>query len=613
MYNKKKDNHIKRFLQKMKCLKNQEVIKIGIVMLLILWLLESAIHVFIFNEGSFISNLFSLDLHEIWMRLLILVIFIAFICYTGKIISKLKNAETESKEIQSELLQIFNTAADAMRIIDKEFNVIRANDTFMALTGLTKNEVIGKKCYETLSGSACHTPLCPVYQISSGKQRIEYDIEKKKKDGSSIYCILTATPFLNTSGNLIGIVEDFRDITERKKVEEELIKTRNELEIKIEEKTKSLKEANERLEIEISEGERASGQMHQLNEKLKLQLEEIEKRNQEIAFLGEMSTMLQSCLEFNETFKIISKYAEKLFPADSGAIYLYSNSRNILEEMSAWGKNIYSENVFSPHDCWALRRGQIYANKEQFTEFNCKHVIQNDSLNYLCIPLMAQGETLGLFYFQNLEEELLSSSKKMLLNTFSEHIAMALSNLRLREVLRNQAIRDPLTGLFNRRYMEETLEREISRASRQKLIVGVIMIDIDHFKLFNDTYGHKAGDIMLKEVGRFLQTNVRKEDIACRFGGEEFIVIMIGASREIIYQRAEFLRKNAKNINPEYEGSVLKNITLSIGVAIYPDHGETGESIIRAADIALYKSKHDGRDRVTIAHAEETDIFNPPE
>jgi len=161
--------------------------------------------------------------------------------------------------------------------------------------------------------------------------------------------------------------------------------------------------------------------------------------------------------------------------------------------------------------------------------------------------------------------------------------------------------------------MEETLEREISRASRQKLIVGVIMIDIDHFKLFNDTYGHKASDIMLKEVGRFLQTNVRKEDIACRFGGEEFIVIMIGASREIVYQRAEFLRKNAKNINPEYEGNVLKNITLSIGVAIYPDHGETGESIIRAADIALYKSKHEGRDRVTIAHAEETDIFTPPE
>lgn len=597
----------------MKRLINKEVVKIGVFMLLILWLLESAVHAFIFKEGSFINNLFSLDLHEIWMRALILIIFTIFICYTGKIISNLKKAESISKESQSELSQIFNSAADAMRVIDKDFNVLRANDTFIKLTGMTADEIISKKCYETLSGSACHTPLCPVYQITSGKKRVEYDIEKKKKDGTSIYCMLTASPFYNSGGELVGIIEDFRDITERKKMEEELIKARNELEVEIEQRTKALKEANERLEIEISESERASGQMHLLNEKLKMQLEEIEKRNREIAFLGEMSTMLQSCLDVNETFKIISQYASKLFPMESGAVYLYSNSRNILEEMSVWGKNIHSENVFAPHDCWALRRGQIYANKEQITGFNCKHITTMDSLNYLCIPLMAQGETLGLFYFQNSKEDVLPSSQKMLINTFSEHIAMALSNLKLREVLRNQAIRDPLTGLFNRRYMEETLEREISRASRQKLVVGVIMIDLDHFKLFNDTYGHKAGDVMLKEVGRFLQSNVRKEDIACRFGGEEFIIIMIGASREIISQRAEFLRKNVKKINPEYEGNILKNITLSIGVAIYPDHGETGESIIHAADMALYKSKHDGRDRVTIAHAEFSNIFTQPE
>ncbi len=590
----------------MKCLKNKEVLKIGVFTLLILWILESAIHSFIFKEGSFLSVLFSMDLHEIWMRSIILIIFTMFIYYTGNLISKLKKAESISKEIQSELTQIFNTAPDAKRVIDKEFNVIRANDTFVVLAGLTSSEIMGKKCYETLSGSACHTPLCPVYQILSGKQKVEYDIEKKKKDGTSVYCMLTATPLYNSEGNLIGIVEDFRDITERKKEEEELIKIRNELEIKVEERTQALKEAKDKLEIEISESERASGQMHLLNEKLKLQLEEIEKRNREIAFLGEMSTMLQSCIDTDETFKIISKYAGKLFPADSGAIYLYSNSRNILEEMSGWGENIKSEDVFYPHDCWALRRGQIYANKEQFTEFSCKHVRSDNSLNYLCNPLMAQGETLGLFYFQSSTDDTFTSSKKMLINTFSEHIAMALSNLRLREVLKNQAIRDPLTGLFNRRYMEETLEREISRASRQKLIVGVIMIDLDHFKLFNDTYGHKAGDVMLKEVGRFLQTNVRKEDIACRYGGEEFIVIMIGASHDIIYQRAESLRKNVKNISPEYEGNILKNITLSIGVAIYPDHGETGENIIRAADIALYKSKHEGRDRVTIAHTEES-------
>jgi diguanylate cyclase (GGDEF)-like protein len=184
--------------------------------------------------------------------------------------------------------------------------------------------------------------------------------------------------------------------------------------------------------------------------------------------------------------------------------------------------------------------------------------------------------------------------------TVAEHIALALANLKLQDTLRSQSIRDPLTGLFNRRYMEESLEREMRRAGRGRHPVGIIMLDLDHFKRFNDTFGHEAGDTLLREVGAVLQRSIRGEDIACRYGGEEFTLIMPEASLLDAAQRAEQLREAIRSMNIHHRRQQLGPVTISLGVAIYPDHGPTGDAVLRAADAALYQAKARGRDRVAI-------------
>jgi diguanylate cyclase (GGDEF)-like protein len=195
----------------------------------------------------------------------------------------------------------------------------------------------------------------------------------------------------------------------------------------------------------------------------------------------------------------------------------------------------------------------------------------------------------------------LDETKRQLAYTVVEQAGMALSNLKLREALREQSIRDPLTGLYNRRYMEEALKQQMSRVTRQLHPIGIIMIDIDHFKDFNDTYGHTAGDALLRELGQFLQRRIRGEDIACRYGGEEFTLIMPDASLEAAQQRAEDLRQEAIQLRVQDGGQSPEAITLSLGVAIYPQHGQTIENVLRAADAALYRAKQEGRDRVIVA------------
>jgi diguanylate cyclase (GGDEF)-like protein len=194
-------------------------------------------------------------------------------------------------------------------------------------------------------------------------------------------------------------------------------------------------------------------------------------------------------------------------------------------------------------------------------------------------------------------------ARRQLAFTVADQVALALSNLRLQESLREQAIRDPLTGLFNRRYMQESLDRELRRAQRRHTPMGVIMIDIDHFKRFNDTFGHAAGDALLTGVGTLLQRQTRAEDIACRYGGEEFALILLDASAEDTEERAKLLCEEAARLHVEYGSQALGTVTVSVGVAVFPEHGETAEALLKAADAALYRAKAGGRDRVMVAEA----------
>jgi diguanylate cyclase (GGDEF)-like protein len=242
----------------------------------------------------------------------------------------------------------------------------------------------------------------------------------------------------------------------------------------------------------------------------------------------------------------------------------------------------------------------------------CKHASDKPLLGSICVPLIAQGEVLGMLHLKivNTKTQAMIGSPEALLEkkqrvaiSFAEHIGLSLANLRLRESLRTQAIRDPLTGLFNRRYMEETMERECARVKRLDAPMSLIMMDFDNFKQFNDTYGHNVGDILLRQFGEWLKTQKRIEDIACRFGGEEFILILPGACLDIAYKRAEELRLGVKELQVQHNGKSHNVLSLSLGVAVLPDHGSTSEELIKAADMAMYQAKKEGRDRVILAQS----------
>ncbi len=294
----------------------------------------------------------------------------------------------------------------------------------------------------------------------------------------------------------------------------------------------------------------------------------------------------------------------------SGALYIYNASRNLLEINVAWGEVLSSEELFTQEECQALRNGQIYQVDDLRTMLNCQHVhpIVKEMGNnirlpagYTCVPLISMGTIIGTIYLESAQGSESLSAKKPLVDAMSEQIMLALRNLKLQEILRGQSVRDSLTGLFNRRYLDELIEREISRAVRKGNKLGIIMFDIDHFKDFNDIHGHDAGDTVLRELGAFILEQFRGEDIACRYGGEEFVLILPDASLDDTRKRCEALHKAIKQLDVYHRGTLLNKITLSFGVAAFPDNGNVAETLLRAADQALYRAKREGRDRVVVA------------
>src|SRR5262249_49662029 len=250
----------------------------------------------------------------------------------------------------------------------------------------------------------------------------------------------------------------------------------------------------------------------------------------------------------------------------------------------------------------ARRRGRVHIVEATTNGLLCSHLPPPLPSAYLCVPLIAQGESLGVLYLGvRPEVQVAPEAPKKLAGTVSDQMGLAVANLKLRESLRNQSIRDPLTGLFNRRYLEETLERELKRAERSQGELGVAVMDLDKFKQFNDTFGHDMGDMLLRDFGRLLSTMVRGGDVACRYGGEEFVLILPDATVEVTNQRADRIREAVKHLFVSYRGQSVGSVTVSAGVASYPEHGTTGEALVQAADAALYRAKNAGRDRVVVS------------
>ncbi|MEC4812739.1 MAG: PAS domain S-box protein [Scytonema sp. PMC 1069.18] len=357
---------------------------------------------------------------------------------------------------------------------------------------------------------------------------------------------------------------------------------------------------------DITESKKSEAELQRANTQLTAWVQELERRNTEIAMLGEMSEILQACLTVEEAYDVLSQLVQPLFPELSGGVFVINSSKRLVDAVATWGDAMLnSQKVFTPNECWALRRGRVHRVDKLHSNLQCKHIHHEACYaESLCVPMMAQGEAMGILYLSSPEQGLITPAIQQLAVTVAEHIALALANLKLHEALEQQSIRDALTGLFNRHYLEESLERELCRAERKQQSMGIIMIDVDHFKRFNDTFGHEAGDTVLRELGTFLKQQVRGSDIVCRYGGEEMVLILLEASLETATQRAEQIRENVKHLIMKNRNQLLGAITLSMGVACFPEHGLTGEAVIQAADAALYRAKQEGRDRVATASDE---------
>lgn len=357
---------------------------------------------------------------------------------------------------------------------------------------------------------------------------------------------------------------------------------------------------------------RRLNEMNERAEQNQALMSEQVRLSREVQLLSELNQWLQSAATLNELFSMVSQFMTHLFGASEGAIFVYSNSRDVLDGWVAWNGAGLRDHI-RPDACWGLRRGRTYVYGMNEIDFACEHAEPHDGRPYFCFPILAHGETVGLMHLRAAPGESFSQFRECqkLAQLAAEQISMAISNVRMRDQLRDQSIRDPLTGLYNRRHMTDTLRRHLQNAKRDETPLSLLSLDVDHFKLFNDNHGHDAGDIVLRAVADVMQNHVSGDEIACRPGGEEFAVVLPGQSPDAAMARAEDLRTAIEALKVPYAGNDLPRITVSIGVAACPDHGETVQDLISAADAALYKSKDHGRNRVCSADPEPPETPTP--
>ncbi|WP_264212996.1 sensor domain-containing diguanylate cyclase [Leisingera thetidis] len=352
-------------------------------------------------------------------------------------------------------------------------------------------------------------------------------------------------------------------------------------------------------------------QMRQRNETERSILDEQLRLAREVQLLGELNEWLQSSRSLDELFEMVAHFMTHILPAAEGSVYVYSNSRDVLDGCASWNGGSHKDHIH-PGECWGLRRGRTYEFGTSGIDFVCAHAEPHDGRSYYCFPILAHGETVGLMHLRattGTTQEFAAS--KRLAQTCAEQISMAIANVRMRDQLHDQSVRDPLTGLFNRRHMTETLRKSInaSQASGQRL--SIVSIDVDHFKKFNDTHGHDAGDMVLRAVGSVLEQACDGDEAACRPGGEEFTLILPGLSQEDVMTRAELLRQGVEDVVVRYGEKALPRITISLGIAHYPAHGTMPQDLLRASDEALYDAKAKGRNQICVAAAAAPAPRNP--
>ncbi|MHB1136418.1 MAG: diguanylate cyclase [Coriobacteriia bacterium] len=369
----------------------------------------------------------------------------------------------------------------------------------------------------------------------------------------------------------------------------------------------NLRTALSSLHDRIEEHATSEEHLAQANSELHDLLETARDTAAEIELAGEMDELLQADLSWSEAHAVIASYGRRLFAGFQGALYLFDGDGPVLKRAAEWGEAEPLVERYDLDECWSLRTARAHWTRFDTPDLPpCEHV-NTPGVCSACVPLVAHGERLGTIVLVGCTGSDPCARPgsyehaRSMLASFAGRIALAISNIQLRETLREQALRDPLTGLYNRRILEEGLAREIAKAGRESTPLVVGFVDIDHFKDFNDTYGHEAGDYVLKQVGAYLRDHTRAGDLVSRYGGEEFVTVWLGADLASAFARAESLRKGVDELQFDLKGEPLGGVTLSIGIALLGEHGNSAEALLSAADMALYEAKGDGRNRVVIA------------
>ncbi|HZV61650.1 MAG TPA: diguanylate cyclase [Methylophilaceae bacterium] len=469
----------------------------------------------------------------------------------------------ETKPQDADFRIVAEDAPVMLWLTNAEGKVVFTNSKWKKFVGRQseKGQIGGDAWINALHPDDLNTCMKVFEEAFTNHQHFEMEYRLKRSDGQYRYVLDTGEPYINKEGRFAGFIGSSTDITERKNHENQL-------------------------------------RMSQL---------EMAQHNREMQFINELNSYLQVCRSFEETHPIIQHYVTKIFADHAGVLYLFDESHSLVEPVVRWGEPQHSSpTAILPDDCWGLRQGKLHMVDDTDNVIICNHMNGKETHGYVCAPVIAQGEMIGVLTVTlggKTEQQITRSRESVtrLIAMAADNLAMALVSLKLREALRNRSVRDPLTKLYNRRYLDETMARELSNCQRSGRSLGIIMLDIDHFKKYNDTHGHDAGDFVLVEVAALLQGKLRTGDIACRYGGEELVMVMPGASKEITAQRAEQMRAAIENHEFLYKGRNLTGVTASFGVASYPENGDNHASLAKCMDEALYEAKTAGRNCVIVA------------
>lgn len=476
---------------------------------------------------------------------------------------------SEEKKSDAFYKNLFENSLIGQYIVS-EGKFVFVNSHFSKSTGYSGDELLNsERCIDFVHEQDRDEVRANAVEMLKGKRSKPYEYRVTTRDGKAKW-ILESVASIEYNGKR-ATLGNFMDIQRYKKMEDELKVT---------------------------------------NQNLAARVQELERKYEHIEIMNEMSEVVQSCFTVEEACRTVVFYAQKLFPAESGAICLIDDTTKQVGLVSSWGKAGLTKEMFAVDECWGLRRGLTHIVKHSEEGLRCAHLDDPRLHDYICIPLISQTTTLGIFFLSAYSDSVNYLSDKALKNkaklarTVAEYASLALRNIKLQENLRQKSIRDPLTGLYNRGYLKETLEREVLQASRRNDSLGVIILDVDHFKHYNDTFGHDAGDAVLTAVSKLLQKNVRGGDIACRYGGEEFLILMPGISADDAMERAEKVRLEAGRLHVTHAGRTLDAVTVSLGISVHPDTCQTADELIATADEALYRAKQEGRNR-TVLHGRD--------